>query len=249
MHKSIGNLTLAETVTGKSGKTYHLRHLHKQKEGAFIYNLLHADTSVVKTLEIGCAQGLFSFHICSATHGREGAVHTMIDPFQYSIWDGVGVQTLLDAGFVSFDFIEKTSELALPLLLLRDEAQFDCILINGWHTFDHTLVDCFYATKLLKVGGYLLLDTASLPSIKRTAALLNTWPCYEEYASLQDPVLNQRFRRSLHNLLRLLSAHSSESPLAAVLHRKIEGNRRTQIIAFKKAGEDRRPSDWHNDGF
>ena len=37
---------------------------------------------------------------------------------------------------------------------------FDFIFIDGWHTFDYTLVDMFYADRLLRIGGYLLIDDA-----------------------------------------------------------------------------------------
>lgn len=249
MNKLIGNLPIADTVVGKSGKTYPLLHSHKQKEGTFVHNLVSADTWVSKTLEIGCAQGLFSLQICSATQGRKGALHTIIDPFQNSLWDGVGIQTLLDAGLRFFEFIEKKSELALPLLLLRDEAQFDFILVNGWHTFDHVVLDCFYATKLLKVGGYLVLDSVSLPSVKRLSALLSTWPCYEEYASVRDSFQTPRSLQILRRISEVWRKNDAGDFVSEFVRRWELSSQKTRMVAFKKAEPDSRTSTWHDDSF
>ena len=37
-------------------------------------------------------------------------------------------------------------------------AQFHLIYIDGWHTFDYTLVDFFYADLLLETNGVIVLD-------------------------------------------------------------------------------------------
>jgi|694.fasta_scaffold145898_1 predicted O-methyltransferase YrrM len=47
---------------------------------------------------------------------------------------------------------------AMPKFLTKKP--FDFIFIDGWHTFDYTLVDMFYADRLLRIGGYLLIDDA-----------------------------------------------------------------------------------------
>ena len=32
------------------------------------------------------------------------------------------------------------------------------IFINGWNTFDYTVVNIFFADKLLKIGGIIIID-------------------------------------------------------------------------------------------
>ena len=44
--------------------------------------------------------------------------------------------------------IEKKSYEAMPELLKKGEENYDFIFIDGWHTFDYTLVDFFYSDKL-----------------------------------------------------------------------------------------------------
>src|SRR5690349_18587789 len=55
-----------------------IRKLHShisREEGTFLYNLIRADLGIVRTLEIGCAYGLSSLHICKALGDRSAAHH------------------------------------------------------------------------------------------------------------------------------------------------------------------------------
>jgi hypothetical protein len=59
------------------------------------------------------------------------------------------------------DLLEEFSYIALPKLLIKyGNNYFDFIFIDGWHTFDYTLIDFFYADKLLRKGGIILIDDA-----------------------------------------------------------------------------------------
>jgi len=93
-------------------------------------------------------------YICSAIRGRDGASHTILDPFQHPEWDAVGITNLEKAGIDFFNLIERKSELALPVLLDQMEGAFDFIFVDGWHTLDQVLLDCFYATRLPRVGEW-----------------------------------------------------------------------------------------------
>jgi len=57
------------------------------------------------------------------------------------------------------------SERVLPRLLDQGE-RFGLVLIDGNHLFDYTLVDIFYAVKLLVVGGIVMLDDTGYPQIQ-----------------------------------------------------------------------------------
>ena len=52
------------------------------------------------------------------------------------------------------NLIEELSYIGLPKLLNKNKS-YDFIFIDGWHTFDYTLLDFFYADKLLKLGGII----------------------------------------------------------------------------------------------
>jgi predicted O-methyltransferase YrrM len=91
---------------------------------------------------------------------------------------------LEEAGIRFFNLVEIKSEFALPRILEQGEGSFDFIFIDGWHTFDHTLLDCFYATRLLRVGGYLAIDDVIFPAVRRVVDFVLNYPCYELFRSL-----------------------------------------------------------------
>ena len=110
-------------------------------EGELIHRAI-SETDVEKTIEVGCAYGLSSLFICGALANWPNPHHVIIDSFQTSAYNGQGLANLRSAGVSFFELIEKPSELALPALL-EQGAEFDFALIDGFHTFDHTLLGFF----------------------------------------------------------------------------------------------------------
>jgi predicted O-methyltransferase YrrM len=52
---------------------------------------------------------------------------------------------------------EDKSYNVLPTLVKK---KYDFIFIDGWHTFDYTLLDFFYSSLILKIGGIIVIDDA-----------------------------------------------------------------------------------------
>ena len=183
----IDNLYKTRTVTGPTGKEHSLHSEIDAQEGALIFNTINNDPTVLKTLEVGCAYGMSTLHICAGLQGRTGAHHTILEPNMY-LWDEVCPTNLKRCGVDYFTLREEFSEFAMPSLLKNNEGSFDFILVDGWHSFDHTLVDCFYATRLLRVGGYLVVDdVAHFPAVKRAVDFISTYPCYQLAGSVPQP--------------------------------------------------------------
>ena len=249
MNPIIEKIFETETVVGRSGKIHPLRGGIDRQEGEFLYKIIQDDPAIHKTLEIGCACGISSMYICAATKNRPNASHTIIDPNQTVKWDAIGITNLETSGFVHFKLIELKSEFALPRLLQEQEGPFDFIFIDGWHTFDHTLLDCFYATRLLRVGGILAIDDVNYPAIKRVIEFIKTYPCYKEHGAI-GKVRKKNWKR---NARRLLLAPFPQRTWARILHpsryRKIFHDRVERMVALKKIKEDERSWDWHDDGF
>jgi len=249
VNENIRKIYETSSVVGRSGKVHKLHSEIDREEGEFLVHIIRDNPSLVKTLEIGCGYGLSSLFICSALQGRNGVSHTIIDPFQNTEWDGVGIRNLEEAGFSFFDLIEIKSEFALPQLLEKLEGQFDFIFIDGWHTFDHTLLDCFYATRLLRVGGYLAIDDISFPSIRRVVDFLSNYPCYEFYGS----VSSKRTKSWKNFLIRYPMSPVHRRTWAGVLsrslYRRIFEDQFPRMVALKKVTEDSRNWNWHNDVF
>lgn len=249
MRQLIENIYLTGTVLGRGGEVHKLNSAIDSKEGEFLFNIIHNDPKIMKTLEIGCAYGLSSLHICLALRERNGASHTIIDPFQNIYWDGVGIRNLEEAGIDFFDLIEVKSEFALPRLLEEKEGQFDFIFIDGFHTFDHTLLDCFYASRLLRVGGYLVVDDVSLPSVRRVIDFLKNYPCYEEYDSVSDALRKSWKKIITRSLMSLIHRTTWAKVIQPSLYQKIFDDRATRMVALQKTKEDSRKWDWHDNAF
>jgi predicted O-methyltransferase YrrM len=107
-----------------------------------------------------------SLHIAAALGGRPRAQHIIVDPFQSTDWHGIGVANLDRAGVDLYELREEPSELVLPQLL-RDGVEFDLVFIDGLHTFDQTFLDLYYANRLIKRGGYIIIDDATWPAVSK----------------------------------------------------------------------------------
>ncbi|MEB3182117.1 MAG: class I SAM-dependent methyltransferase [Nostocaceae cyanobacterium] len=246
INEFIKNIYEAGSVVGRSGKAHKLHSTVDREEGEFLFSIINSDSTIRNTLEVGCAYGLSSLYICSGTSERPGASHTIIDPFQNTQWDGVGIKQLEAVGIDFYSLIEKKSEFVLPKLLETNEGQFDFIFIDGWHTFDHTLLDCFYATRLLRVGGILAIDDVCFPSVKRVVDFLKNYPCYEEVG-----VVGKKLTKSWKEVGTLSSIKQEiwANILSKKLYREIFEDQENRMVALRKIQEDKRSWDWHDDAF
>lgn len=104
---------------GKSGAKKLLHSEIDPAEGRFLHKIISEDTSISNTLEIGCAFGMSSLHICDALRPRSNPRRTIIDPFEFLHWDGVGIKNLEESGIDFFQLIEEGSETPYPNCCLR----------------------------------------------------------------------------------------------------------------------------------
>jgi predicted O-methyltransferase YrrM len=249
MNEIIDTIFKTGTVRGRSEEVHELHSAIDPEEGEFLCRIIQGDESIAKTLEIGCGFGLSSLFICSAIQGRNRAAHIIIDPFQNTQWDGVGIRYLEEAGYDFFTLIEKKSEVALPQLLEELEGRLDFVFIDGWHTFDHTLLDCFYATRLLRVGGYLALDDVCFPSVGRAVAYLINYPCYELYGSVDHEIRKTRKRTLMRILLAPVHRTAWGRAFSKCIDRTLFEDRASRMVALKKVTDDNRNWNWHTEAF
>ena len=121
-----------------------------------------------RALEVGLAFGISTLYILDAMQSHGGGVLIGMDPAQHdATWRGGGLHNVKRAGFNDrYLFHEERSQVVLPRLdAAGTRIQF--ALIDGWHTFDHTLVDFFFIDRMLDVGGIIVLDDVGYPSIRR----------------------------------------------------------------------------------
>lgn len=185
------------------------RHGNKQKfkdvtnpiQGRHIYNIIK-ENKFTRTMEIGFAMGASAVWICQAHNelGLEGR-HVAIDPNQTTQYESMGLYLVEQAGLQEhISLMEMTSYRAMPILLekvLRHEIpHFQLIYIDGWHTFDYTLIDFFYADLLLDINGVIVLDDIKHIPVKRCLdyivanyphyQLIKQTPCYKDGISKES---------------------------------------------------------------
>jgi predicted O-methyltransferase YrrM len=222
-----------------SGERHAIHSAIGAEECRFLARLIDADPSVRRCLEIGCAFGVASLAIATRIASRPAAKHVIIDPYQGSQWHGLGVRALQGAGVGFFRLIEEPSELALPRLLGSAGASFDLVFIDGWHTFDQTMLDLYYADRLVREGGYIVIDDTSMIAVSRAVAYMASYPGYRIAGEVDDPPAGAR-RRAARWLCR------ASPRLAAFLPGGLQRARFGSMVALQKTREVARDWDWYS---
>jgi predicted O-methyltransferase YrrM len=155
----------------------------KKEEGKNITKIIKKH-KFRKCLEVGMAFGISASYILMANKN----VNLMsIDPFQKDKdqWNSMGLKLLKEMGLDErHHYIGEKSYISLPKLLSTyGEEYFDFIFIDGWHTFDYTLIDFFYADKLLRIGGIILIDDALHKGVAKFVKYIDT--NYDNYRKLE----------------------------------------------------------------
>lgn len=240
-------------VTDHQGIVHQLCANIDEKEGEFIADLIRTN-GFNKTLEVGCAMGISSLYICSALEGNKDASHIIIDPMQNSDWNSIGITQLEHAGVDFFQLIEEPSEYALPRMAECGE-KYDFCFIDGWHTFDHTLIDFFYIDRMLDTGGVVAIDDITFAGIKKLMRYLVNYPNYKVIGNV--PIER---RRGLNGFI-YDAIVASFRPLSKIFpvkmrYRIFSDNiirpdsklgLNTSMLALQKTGPDTRRWDWYVD--
>ncbi|HEY2324818.1 MAG TPA: class I SAM-dependent methyltransferase [Thermoanaerobaculia bacterium] len=213
-------------------------------ECELIYETIAAN-GATKAIEVGMAFGVSSLCIADALH-RNGADARLvtIDPHQTAGWRSAGMHLVARAAYDSMvTLIEEPSQTVLPQLA-RDGRRFDFAFIDGWHTFDHTLVDFFFIDLMLETGGCIVLDDVGYPAVNAVVRFILANRDYELLQALrfQAPVATSlRLRREIKRRLRPIARTDRDpKPEHDALFRSIEN---VHAVALRKRGEDARRFD------
>lgn len=203
-----------------------------QQDGQTLYNIVK-DTKPARTLEVGMAFGISTLFICDGLSENGGGSHTAIDPWQEKWWKRVALLNAERAGYKDMvRFFAAPSYEVLPQLLGAGE-RFDFIFIDGNHRFEYTLVDFFYADKLLNTGGHVMLHDPWLPGIRKVVSFIaanraNDYEPAEAYMP-EKPNAVQR--------LRLFQHHMRDEPYDIQAARYFSANRFHNFCVFKKTAD------------
>jgi hypothetical protein len=158
----------------------------KPVEGNFLYNTI-LKYNCLKCMEVGMAYGISSMYILLALKKNLNSNKRLdsIDPFQSTQWKNFGVNLVKSIKMDKYHILyENTSYRILPELLEKKES-YDLIFIDGWHTFDYTLLDFFYANLLLKKNGIIIVDDAYHQGVNKCLKYIDS--NYKHYKRIQSP--------------------------------------------------------------
>jgi len=237
---------ILDTRSVSDGQTvYPLGHYHMDAgEGALLQAAIQQAQPKV-SLEVGMAYGLSTLFICEALASlRSDATHIVIDPFQHQDWHGIGLRNAREAGYERMlKFYEERSEFVLPRLL-AEGVRLDFALIDGWHTFDQALVEFYYISRMLRVGGIVAFDDADWPSLSRLLRYIVEYPSYEVFKSKPKwkPSMLGRMRRRVVAIPQVAKlVHPT------VRQRAWDLGIFDTCVAVRKISEDNRPITWFPD--
>lgn len=106
--------------------------------------------------------------------GSPNPRHVVIDPFQFTAYDGVGWELLRSAGLDAVaELVTEPSQRFLPRLA---DAGFvaDAAFVDGSHHFHNVFVDLHFLGEIVRPGGVVLLDDLWWPSVGAAVAYFET---------------------------------------------------------------------------
>jgi predicted O-methyltransferase YrrM len=194
---------------------------------------------------VGLGFGISTLYILGAMRESGGERLIGMDPAQYdSHWRGGGLHNIRRAGYEElYEFRGSTSQEVLAMMAgQRQRIQF--AFVDGWHTFDHTLVDFFYIDQMLEPGGIVVFDDVGYPSIRRVCDFILTNRQYEIVDSVRMDGVNRMKRSAKAWLGRLLDplVRTDKTPS---LQAKVTESMIADVyfVGLRKVGDDSRSFD------
>lgn len=239
MNPIIQEILDKRTTRSVIGKTVNVLGQISIHEGELIRKCIEEINAEV-SVEIGLAFGTSAMFICEYLKKTPRTRHYVMDPFQMydASYGGIGLNNLKKSGYGEIvEFIDKPSQLALPELEQR-KITADFAFIDGWHTFDHTLVDFFFVDRILRVGGIMILDDTDWPAVKKLVSFIKTNRSYEFIEGTPPRTFKKK------------SSGKKETPFTA-LKNILSNDTDKEIIygamAFRKVSDDIRSWDHYNE--
>ena len=114
---------------------------------------------------MGPAVGICSYFEALVKNGAGSGAHVISDPEQDSFFQGVGKQNIKNAGvWENVEFHLERSQIVMPQLWAESRI-FDAVYIDGDHKFDGVFCDAYYAHRLLKPGGIVVIDDVWMDAV------------------------------------------------------------------------------------
>lgn len=213
-----------------------------ESEAKILYNTVKA-AGGGNSIEVGMAYGVSALVICQAQRdtGSNG-VHYAVDPNQFSHYRGAALEALKKEGLDRYVKIQEgPSHMMLPRLIEQNtSARF--AFIDGWHTFDYTLIDFFLADKMLEPGGYMAFHDVYGRSKQRVINFILT---HRKYSIARNLMKFDRepFFKTLKFFLWRIYKHPGL--LFSWYHWKFQSKNSSGLIVLKKEENYEPPFDYY----
>jgi predicted O-methyltransferase YrrM len=220
----------------------HKLHSHTRLEqGLFLQDILN-ELKPQTSIEIGLAYGISTLFICEALKELGDGKLIVMDPFQRD-WKYIGLKNIKESGNSNIvEFHEDFSDKVLPKLYFKGiNIQF--AYIDSTKVFDVLMVDLYYLTKILDIGGIIVFDDCQFPGIKKLCRFLMAHPSFKKYRTYKKVVEN-RNRLRLSNIAKLIP-YKNKIFSQDILHTDTELGLNYHCISFKKTSDDNRDWKWH----
>ncbi len=241
MNELLEQIFKSRQVLDAEGKPREL-HAETQREQCLLLQRIVGEVKPMRSLEVGLAYGVSTLAICEKL--PVGARHIVCDPYQ-SDWNDVGLLNVKRGGFESVvDFRRQMAHRVLAELEAAGSS-LDFAYLDGGKTVDLVMVNVFYLTRILRVGGVIVMDDCDFPGIRMVCHFMSKLPCYQvvETWGGHPAKVRQPFMSSVVSALPGTTA--ALRPELVSGHPKLADH--PHCIVYKKVSNDDRKWDWHED--
>jgi predicted O-methyltransferase YrrM len=167
----------ADAVPGDDGEQFPIYPTATDAAQGKAIRSLIVEERAAKTFEVGFALGLSTLNIAAGLLevGQPDATHAAIDPTESWLWKNAGRRLVESAGLQGLvEMIEESSHTLLPRWLAEERHGFDVAFIDGDHRFDPCFLDIYYALRLVKPAGLVVVDDMWMPSVRTAVAFFES---------------------------------------------------------------------------
>ncbi|RTL56073.1 MAG: class I SAM-dependent methyltransferase [Sphingobacteriales bacterium] len=243
MNQLLKSVFESKTFTTKDKKCIQI-HSETGKEQCDFLQRLISENKFSNSIEIGFAYGISALAITEEIVKNNGR-HVIIDKFENTGWDGVGLDLIAQAGYSqNIDFHEEFCYIVLPKLL-EEGRKFDFAYIDSTKQLDWLLVDFFFLDKLLIKNGIIVFDDVSFPGIRKLLRYISQFPDYKVYDTFPK---NQKshFGGNVLTILKMLPK-TDKYLKSNITLTDFDLGINSHCVALQKVNDDSRNWDWHKD--
>ena len=227
-----------------SGRSVPLHSHIGPKSGRVIRNAIELTRPKV-ACEVGLAFGVSTLYILETMRVNGQGMLIGMDPAQHDdTWQGGGLHNIRRAGFGDrYRFFEERSQRVLPRLE-ADGTRIQFGFVDGWHTFDHGLVDFFFLDQMMDPGGIIVMDDAGYPSLARLCHFIVTNRAYE-IVDMDQRIFDTSVKCKVKSVAKQLCrplVRDNFTPTSDARRLEEQVNV-AQLLALRKISNDRRSFD------